>query len=72
MSGQTARTRSLLSERWLTALESAQQGGCMALSQRVGEMRREGLTVLDKWVETPAGARVKAYRWIPAGCQVLL
>ena len=63
MSGQVATTRSLLSKRWLTALESAQAGGCLALSQRVGEMRRAGEVVIDKWIVTPGGARVKAYRW---------
>ena len=64
MSGQVATTRSLLSNRWLTALESAQGGGCLALSQSVGEMSRDGLTVIDKWVTTAGGARVKSYRWI--------
>lgn len=68
MSGQVAKTRSLLSRRWLTALESAQLGGCMSLSQRVSVWRRQGLVIVDKWVTTPAGARIKAYRWLkPTG-----
>jgi hypothetical protein len=57
----TERTISLLRRGWTTALQSAQQGGCLALSQRVGELRRAGVTVMDKWVSTSGGARVKAY-----------
>ena len=56
------RTIQLLKRGWLTALQSAQQGGCMALSQRVGELRRDEVEVADKWVKTEGGARVKAYR----------
>jgi hypothetical protein len=61
---QTKRTIQLLTKGWLTALESAQQGGCLSLSQRVGELRRGGAVVIDKWIETPAGARIKSYRLI--------
>ena len=57
-----AKTIYLLRRGWTTALESAQAGGCLSLSQRVGELRRSGCTVLDCWVETPSGARIKAYR----------
>ena len=69
------RTIQLLKRGWLTALESAQQGGCLALSQRVGELREEmwwvgnengqlyhRFIIVDKWVDTSGGARVKAYR----------
>ena len=56
------KTVSMLKRGWLTALQSAQAGGCLSLSQRCGELRRDGITVLDKWVETPSGARIKAYR----------
>ncbi len=61
---KTQRTRELLRKRWLTALDSALNGGCLALSQRVGEMRAAGLTVRDKWVTTQGGAKVKAYRLV--------
>lgn len=60
----TAKTRQLLRKGWITALECAQQGGCLSLSQRVSEMRAEGEFVADKWVETAGGARIKAYKWI--------
>jgi len=59
---QTQRTRELLERGWLTALASAQMGGCLSLSQRVGDFKRSGLTIIDKWVTTNDGARVKAYR----------
>ena len=58
----TQRTIQLLRAGWITALQSAQKGGCLSLSQRVGELRREGLYVADKWVCTQSGARVKAYK----------
>ena len=57
-----AKTIKLLRKGWLTALQSAQQGGCLSLSQRVGQLRKEGVNVQDKWVVTDRGARVKAYR----------
>jgi hypothetical protein len=49
-----------LRQRWLTPLEAAQQVGVFALSQRVGEFKREGHKIVDRWVDTGA-ARVKAY-----------
>ena len=58
------KTLALLRKGWTTALQSAQAGGCLSLSQRCGEFRRDGMTVLDKWVETDGGARIKAYRVI--------
>jgi len=61
---QTKRTIQLLTKGWLTALESAQQGGVLSLSQRVGDLRRGGAVVIDKWVTTPSGATIKAYRLI--------
>lgn len=57
-------TLMLLRKGWTTALQSAQAGGCLSLSQRIGEFRRDGLTVVDKWITTDSGARVKAYKII--------
>jgi hypothetical protein len=62
MQTHTQRTITLLHRRWLTALECAQAGGCLSLSQRVGDLRRAGVNVLDRWQKTSGGARVKAYR----------
>lgn len=61
---QTEKTWKMLSSGWLTALGSAQMGGCLSLSQRVGEWRRGGHNIVDKWVTTGEGARVKAYRLV--------
>jgi len=58
------KTMALLRKGWTTALSSAQAGGCMSLAQRVSEWRADGVMVLDKWVQTEGGARIKAYRII--------
>lgn len=55
-------TIALLRRGWTTPLDSATKGGCWSLSQRVGNLRRSGVVVLSKWVTTPSGARVMAYR----------
>ena len=52
----------MLKRGWLTALQSALNGGGMALSQRVGELERSGVCIARKWVTTASGARVMAYR----------
>jgi hypothetical protein len=57
-----ARTISLLKRGWITSLECALKGGCLSLSQRVSEMRAAGRVVMDKWVITKGGAKVKAYK----------
>ena len=59
---QKATLLALLKRRWVTPLESALAGGGFALSQRVGEFRAAGICIVDKWVKTEGGARVKAYR----------
>jgi hypothetical protein len=61
---QTMRDRllALLQREWVTPLEALQQCGCLSLSQRCGEFRREGIRVSDRWVDLPNGKRVKAYR----------
>ena len=69
------RTIALLKQGWLTSLESAQRGGVLSLSQRVGGMRREicwvgnengqlahRFVISSKWVDLPSGSRVKAWR----------
>lgn len=63
---QTAISIRLMRKGWLTALQSAQQGGVLSLSQRVGELRKAGVRIADKWVQTRKGARVKAYRIVRA------
>lgn len=55
MKTHTARTIELLESRWITALECAQLGGCLSLSQRVGQFRRLGISVSSRWVRTQGG-----------------
>ena len=51
----------LLKTRYITPLDALTLAGCLSLSQRCGEFRRAGITVLDKWVDLDNGKRVKAY-----------
>lgn len=52
----------MLRRGWLTALESASRGGVLSLSQRVGDLKRAGVQIAEKWVSTGGGARYKAYK----------
>ena len=52
----------LMRKGWTTAMQSALAGGVLSLSQRVGELERDGMLIMRKWVETSGGARVRAYR----------
>jgi hypothetical protein len=58
----------------LTVTEAISAIGCYALSQRVGQLRREQHKPVEwSWELTPGGARVKRYRYaahaveLPAG-----
>ena len=46
----------------LTPLESLEMFGCLALSQRMGELRRDGWPIESHLVELPNGKRVARYR----------
>jgi hypothetical protein len=52
----------LLKRKWLTPISALNEARCLSLSQRCGELRRAGERVVDKWVITDSGKRVKAYR----------
>jgi len=39
----------LAKKRWISPLDAFTNGGGMKLSTRVGELRRAGYTILDKW-----------------------
>ncbi len=45
----------------LTVLEAMQYIRCYALSQRCGELRKEGFPIKDKWVVTDSGKKIKQY-----------
>ena len=46
---------------WTTPVEALAKVGTMKLATRVGEMRRAGYVIHDKWVEAN-GKRFKAYK----------
>lgn len=50
-----------LRKGWCTGLQALYDTGSMKLASRVSELRRDGYTVIDKWVEQ-GGKRFKAYR----------
>jgi hypothetical protein len=71
------KTISLLKRGWQTSLSCAQAGGCLSLSQRIGELRQMEVLALDgefhkvylarfeieeRWVFLPDVTRVKAWR----------
>ena len=72
------RTIAILKRGYTTSLECAQQGGVLSLSQRVnldlrpmvcwvasyrfGAKRATRFDIAEKWVTTPGGARVKAWK----------
>ena len=47
----------------LTTLDALTRYGVMALSQRVGELKREGLPIHTEMVDLPNGKRVARYSW---------
>jgi hypothetical protein len=51
----------LMTKGPLTVLTAIKFIGCYALSQRCGELRREGFPVQSKWVELDNGKKVKQY-----------
>lgn len=52
----------LLKRQWVTPLIALEKAHCLSLSQRCGQFRREGMKVVDKWVDLPNGKRVESYR----------
>lgn len=53
---------SLLRRQYVTPIDALNQCGIFSLAQRVSEWRRDGHLIGDKWIVTPSGARLKAYR----------
>ena len=52
----------LLKQQWVTPVDALNKAGCLSLSQRCGDLRHDGIAVMDKWVHLPNGKRVKAYK----------
>ena len=39
----------LAKKRWISPLDAFKEGGGMKLSTRIGELRKAGYTIVDKW-----------------------
>lgn len=61
---KTAALLELLKRQWVTPLVALEKVKILSLSQRCGQFRRAGHVVLDKWVKTSSGSKVKAYRLV--------
>ncbi len=46
---------------WISPIEALEKVGTMKLATRIGEMRRAGYEIQDRWIEAN-GKRFKAYR----------
>ena len=62
MSKKDAILKALQSGEKLTPLDALKRFGCMTLSQRVSEWRRQGKPIADKFVD---GQPYKVYWWEP-------
>ena len=49
---QRAAIIKCLQQGWKSPLDALREAGTMKLSTRVGELRRSGYTILDKWHES--------------------
>lgn len=49
----------------LTVADALARFGCYALSQRVGELRRQGEDIVSEMIRLPSGKRVARYRYAP-------
>ena len=52
----------LLQRQWCSPLDALVLAHCFSLSQRVGEFKRSGVPIEDRWQALPNGKRVKEYR----------
>lgn len=50
-----------LKQGWTTPLDALTACGSFKLATRVSELRRDGLVIVDKWVEQ-GGKRFKSYK----------
>ena len=58
------RLLSLLRAQYVTPIDALNQAGCMSLSQRAGEMIREGVLIHKKWVALPGGKKCMSYKLV--------
>jgi hypothetical protein len=62
MSQHAALLKYLRAGGSLTPLQALEQFGCLALSQRMGELRREGYPIVSEIIRLSNGKRVAQYR----------
>ena len=62
MSQHAALLKYLRAGGSLTPLQALDQFGCLALSQRMGELRREGWPIVSEPIRLSNGKRVAQYR----------
>ena len=55
--------QALKSGEKLTPLIALEKFGCLSLSQRCGELRRQGWNVVSEMITLPNGKRVAQYRY---------
>lgn len=51
-----------LKKGWKSPLDALKEAGTMKLATRVGELRKSGYVILDKWHES---RRYKLYKLVP-------
>lgn len=51
----------LLNGGQVTSLSALTDFGCLRLSGRIFELREQGYPIVDEWVNTPSGKRLKRY-----------
>lgn len=68
--------KALMKKGWITPAMAFTKVGCLSLSQRVGELIRDGEKVDKGWYVTGSGVRVRKYRlartqWIASELKVV-
>jgi Helix-turn-helix domain len=48
----------------ITVTQALSMFGCYALSQRIGDLKRQGHNIVSKMIKTAAGKRVASYRMV--------
>lgn len=70
MSQKAAILEALRDGQRITPLNALIRFHCLSLSQRVGQLRREGHLILDTWLTVNSRKRVKEY-FMPLGSNTL-
>lgn len=55
----------LLRRGWTSPLRALNDARCLSLSQRVGDMIREGIPIEKRWLKLPNGKKCREYRVDP-------